>query len=81
MVFSTWAHSAHRVLACSSALVVLRSLFWLFHFCLFMTKKLLLIVLDGMLSWSRFLYPYINLWRRGTGIPSSPGEIRGGGGA
>jgi hypothetical protein len=31
MVFSTSPHNAHRALACSSALAVLRCLFWLVH--------------------------------------------------
>ncbi len=70
MVFSTLPHNAQRVLACSSALVVLWCLFWLVHICLFMTRKLFVIVLDGMLSFNKFLYPCINLWRAGTGIPS-----------
>jgi hypothetical protein len=54
MVFSTSPHNAHRALACSSALAVLRCLFWLIHICLFMTRKMLLIALDSMLSFSIF---------------------------
>jgi hypothetical protein len=57
-------------LSCSSALVVLRCLVCLVHICLFMTRKLFVIILDGILSLNRFLYPCINLWKAGAGIPS-----------
>ncbi len=45
MVFSTSPHNAHGALACFSALVVLRCLFWLVHICLFMTDSMVIISL------------------------------------
>ncbi len=72
MVLLTSAHYVHSALACStpSATVVQRCLFWLVHICLFITKILLVKVLDGILSLTRFFYPSMNLWRAEYGISS-----------
>ncbi len=72
MVLLTSAHYVHSALACStpSATVVLKCLFWLVHICLFITKILLVKVLDGILSLTRFFYPSMNLLRAENGIPS-----------
>ncbi len=70
MVLSTSPKSPHSALACSSGLVMLRCIFWLVQICLFMTRKLFVSVFEGILSLNKLLYPCINLWRAGTGIPS-----------